>query len=216
MILADPKTREEWLKLRLKGIGGSEAGAVLGCNKYKTNIDVFREKTGTPSNFKGNAATEYGTSAEEHIRNLFMLDHPEYSLEHHEYRMYANDNMPFIYATLDGELTRKSDGLKGILEVKTTQIHNPIQWRDWEGDLPMPQSYYCQLLHQLSATGWQFATMVVQIKYHKNGEMIKSIREHTIHRCDVLEDIAYLEEKEQLFWDCVLKKQEPNLILPSI
>ena len=41
MILADPKNREEWLKLRLKGIGGSDAGAVLGCNKYKTNIDVF-------------------------------------------------------------------------------------------------------------------------------------------------------------------------------
>ena len=28
-----PKTREEWLYDRLKGIGGSDVGAVLGLNK---------------------------------------------------------------------------------------------------------------------------------------------------------------------------------------
>lgn len=215
MILADPKSHDEWLKCRLHGIGGSDAGAVLGCNKYKSNVDVFQEKTGKPNNFQGNAATEYGKAAEEHIRELFMLDHPEYSLKYHEYRMYANDKMPYIYATLDGELTRKSDGLKGVLEVKTAQILNSIQWQDWGND-GIPQSYYCQLLHQLSATGWKFATLVAQIKYYKQGQMIKTVREHTIYRCEVLNDIEYLENKEELFWECVQKKQQPNLILPEI
>ena len=31
-----PATHEEWLDNRLKGIGGSDAGSVLGMNKYKS------------------------------------------------------------------------------------------------------------------------------------------------------------------------------------
>ena len=39
--------REEWLKVRkCQGIGGSEAGAVLGVNKYQTNLDLWELKTG--------------------------------------------------------------------------------------------------------------------------------------------------------------------------
>jgi Phage-related protein, predicted endonuclease len=44
MILYDPQTREEWLKCRCRGIGGSDAGAVIGVNKYKTNVDLWAEK----------------------------------------------------------------------------------------------------------------------------------------------------------------------------
>jgi len=36
----------EWLKAREMGIGGSDASAVVGMNPYKTNIDLFEEKTG--------------------------------------------------------------------------------------------------------------------------------------------------------------------------
>lgn len=108
MILYDPQNRDEWLQCRAKGIGGSDAGSVLGINKYKTNVALYREKAGIErNNFTGNAATEYGKAAESHIREMFLLDHPEYASEYHEYRMHANDLYQFIYATLDGELTEK-------------------------------------------------------------------------------------------------------------
>lgn len=35
----------EWLKERQKGIGGSDVGAILGVNKYKTPFEVYLDKT---------------------------------------------------------------------------------------------------------------------------------------------------------------------------
>ena len=149
MILYDPKTREAWLKLRLNGIGGSDAGTVLGLNKYKTNIELWEEKTGrAKSEFTGNEATRYGHDAEEHIRALFHLDHPDLNLDYHEFRMHGNEKYPFMYATLDGELT--GYGKKGILEIKTATIQNNGQWSEWENRIP--DTYYAQVVHQLTVT----------------------------------------------------------------
>ena len=133
MILYDPQTRDEWLKCRCRGIGGSDAGAVLGVNKYKTNVDLWAEKTHKKPHpeIKNNSAVEYGKNAEKLIRELYKLDYPENTVEYHEYRMYANDKHNFIYATLDGEIVRP-DGTKGILEIKTCTIQNPRQWKEWE------------------------------------------------------------------------------------
>ena len=46
MILFDPESREEWLKCRKSGIGGSDAGSVAGLNKYKSNVKLWNEKAG--------------------------------------------------------------------------------------------------------------------------------------------------------------------------
>ena len=42
----DGKNHKEWLKNRTYGIGGSDASAIVGMNPYKTNIELFEEKTG--------------------------------------------------------------------------------------------------------------------------------------------------------------------------
>lgn len=214
MILFDPKNREEWLKCRMKGIGGSDAGAILGLNKYKTNVELWREKAGIKKNeFRGNAATEYGKSAEEYIRNLFMLDHPEYTLEYHEYRMHANDTYQFIYATLDGELTEKS-GRKGVLEIKTSTINNPMQWKEWDDKIP--DCYYCQILHQLVATKFDFVWLRAYIRYYKNNELRVMIKEYYFEKKDVIEDIMELVQAEIKFWDSLQRREEPALVLPEI
>ena len=46
MILADPTTREEWLKARTQGIGGSDAGCIVGANPWKSARQLWKEKTG--------------------------------------------------------------------------------------------------------------------------------------------------------------------------
>lgn len=38
-------SREDWLKVRKTGIGGSDAGAVCGLNPYSSAMKVFRDKT---------------------------------------------------------------------------------------------------------------------------------------------------------------------------
>ena len=215
MILADPKTREEWLDSRKKGIGGSDAASILGLNKYKTNVELWRQKAldEKPPDISDKSAVWYGKHAEEHIRALYMLDNPLNEYSYHEFRMYANEEYPFIYATLDGEIT-EINGKKGILEIKTTTIQNQNQWKGW--DERIPENYYVQVLHQLLATGWEFVVLAAYIRYYHNDELRASYRTYRINRKDVEEELEYLKNKEIEFWKSVTSKQEPPLILPEI
>ncbi len=215
MLILKPQNREEWLNLRLKGIGGSDAGTVIGLNKYKTNVQLWEEKTGItiPGDISDKPAVNFGKLAEPHLRVLFHLDYPEYDLDYHEFYMYINDEYPFIFATLDGELTDKN-GKKGILEIKTCTIQNSNQWNDWDDKLP--DTYYTQLIHQLAATGWDFAILRAYIRYYKNGVLRVTMREYRIERSDVQADIDYLMQRESSFWKNVTNKTRPALILPEI
>ncbi|MBO5163217.1 MAG: YqaJ viral recombinase family protein [Ruminococcus sp.] len=215
-MILKPENREEWLKLRLNGIGGSDAGTVIGVNKYKTNVQLWEEKTGitVPEDISDKPAVNFGKHAEPHLRELFRLDYQkEYDLDYHEFYMYVNDSYPFIFATLDGELTDKG-GKKGILEIKTVTIQNAMQWAEWEDKIP--DTYYAQILHQLAATGWEFAILRAYIRYYKNGVLKVTMRKYTIERNDVQADIDYLIQRESAFWKDVTRKTRPALILLEI
>lgn len=210
-----PETHDEWLEQRKIGIGGSDAGTVLGVNKYKSNVELWLEKTGQsePEDISDKPAVKFGKFAEQHLRELFKQDFPDYKVDYHEFWMYQNDKYPFIYATLDGELTAP-DGSKGILEIKTTTIQNKSQWDEWEDKIP--DSYYAQVLHQLVATGWNFAVLKAYIRYYKDGELRVSIRHYRIDRKDAEADMQYLIECESKFWASVKSKTRPALLLPEI
>lgn len=209
------ESREEWLKARLNGIGGSDAGAVIGLNKYRSNVDLWNEKTGraTAEDISDKPAVLFGKTAEPLIRELFRLDHSDYEVDYHEFWIYRNDSRPHIFATLDGELTDRN-GRRGILEIKTCTIQNPGQWDEWKNQIP--QSYYVQILHQLAATGWEFAVLRAYIRYYRDGDLRVSIREYNFDRLEVEEDIRFLIDWEDEFWECVKNDKCPALILPSI
>lgn len=210
------ESRDEWLKARQKqGIGGSEAGCVLGMNKYQSNVELWELKTGKREapDLSNNAAVQFGKFAEPLLRELFKQDYPEYAVDYHEFWMYVNDKFPFIFATLDGEITAP-DGSRGILEIKTTTIQNRSQWDDWDDKIP--DSYYVQILHQLAATGWDFAILKAYIRYHVDGEVRVTIRHYRIDKKDVQEEINFLIQQEALFWDAVKNDRRPPLILPNI
>ena len=76
--------------------------------------------------------------------------------------MRYNRDYPFIFATLDGELTEKATGRKGVLEIKTTEIMKSEQYDKWKDRIP--QNYYIQVIHQLLATGFDFAVIKAQLK----------------------------------------------------
>lgn len=212
-MILKPKDKDEWLRLRQKtGIGGSDAGTVLGLNPWCSNVQLYRYKMGidTPPDISDKPAVIFGKVAEEHIRELFRLDYPLFDLDYHEFWMYCNDAYPWQFATLDGELTDEI-ARRGILEIKTTTIQNKSQWDEWENGIP--QRYYAQILHQLSATGWDFAILRGYIRYYKNGEFRAAVRDYKIERRDVLEDIAYLREQEMHFMDCVKNRKPPAAII---
>lgn len=213
-MILKPTDRKSWLAARRQGLGGSDAGAAIGANKYKSNVELWREKTGItePEDISDKPAVKFGKEAEQHIRALFMLEHPEFVVDYHEFYMYLNDTYPFIYATLDGELTDEN-GRRGILEIKTATIQNAAGWAEWVDGIP--QSYYAQVLHQLAATGWSFVIVFAYLRAPYQGNIARII-ERRIDRTDVKNDIAYLIEQEAAFWQAVKDKKQPPRLLPEI
>lgn len=205
---------DEWLNAR-HGIGGSDASAVLGMSPYKTNVELWEEKRNirTPYDISDKDYVKYGHDAEPLIRGLFTLDHPEYDVEYYDNNMIRNEKYPWSHASLDGELTDQ-DGRRGILEIKTTNILNPMQRQNW--DRRIPDNYYIQVVHYLLVTEYDFVELRAQLKSKWKGEITLSTRDYHIERSEVLEDIEMLKEEEEQFWHKVLKRQRPYLILPEI
>ncbi|PKF08351.1 YqaJ viral recombinase family protein [Macrococcoides caseolyticum] len=145
-------THEEWLKARQSGIGGSDAGTILGVNKWKSKTQLFFEKVNPELKqqvdnefiYWGNVledvvAKEFETRTGKKVRkNNKMLRHPE-----HE----------FMLANLDRVIV----GEKALLECKTTSQYNIDQWKDDE----IPASYLCQIQHYMAVTGYEKAYIAV-------------------------------------------------------
>lgn len=214
-----PRTHEEWLQERKRGLGASDAGTIIGVNKWKSNVELWREKVGIqePEDISHKSYVQYGHDAEPHLRALFALDHPELRVTYESpYKMIFSDELPFLFATPDGELEELATGRLGGLEIKTTEIMHPRQWAEWKGRIP--DQYFAQVCHQFLATGWDFIYLLAQIKWTtKEGEKRKDIREYPITRNEVLESMDYLKDMETAFWNNnVLPKKEPGLLLPGI
>lgn len=208
------KDREEWLKNRDR-IGGSDASAIVGMNPYRTNIELWQIKTGqlVPEDISEQPYVKYGTKAEQHLRELFKLDFPEYQVFYEENNMWLNDRFPFAHASLDGWLIDQ-DGRKGIWECKTTNILQSMQKEKWNHRIP--DNYYIQLLHYFMVTEFDFAVLKAQLKSEFNGEIYLQTKHYKIERTDVEEDIKFLESSERKFWKQVQDRKRPDLILPGI
>ena len=63
--------KEEWLKLRKNGIGGSDAGAVCGVNPYRSALDVFIDKTTDAISDFDNEAMRQGRDLENYVAQRF-------------------------------------------------------------------------------------------------------------------------------------------------
>lgn len=208
-------SEKEWLSGRMNGIGGSDASAIVGRNDYKTNIELFEEKIGrrASEDIANKPYVIYGKKAEEHIRELFKLDYPEYDVEHHEFRILQNIQYPFMQASLDGELTDQ-DGRKGILEIKTTNILQSIQKEKWNDRIP--DNYYLQVLHYLLVTGYEFVVLRAHLISRLDNDVRTHAKHYFIERNEVQEDLEYLLQEEIKFWKYVESGRKPPLILPEL
>lgn len=208
------ETFAQWLDAR-HGIGGSDASAVMGLNPYKTNEELWMEKTGQliPEDISDKDYVKYGHDAEPLLRELFALDFPEYKVEYYGDNMIRNEKYLWAHASLDGELV-DSDGRRGILEIKTTNILQSMQLEKWKEQIP--DNYYIQVLHYLLVTEYDFVELKAQLKSSWKGEIRLQTKHYHIERKDVAEDIKLLKKEEERFWQMVERKQKPALILPEI
>lgn len=184
---------DDWHELRAKRIGGSDVGAILGVNPYKSIVDVYVDKT-EGSDFKGNNATYWGHVLEGTVLKEFSNRHKELIVYEVPYSV-VND---FLIANLDGALKDKETGDYGVLEIKTTSVWNR---REWEEDI-IPQSYYAQIQHYLMLTGYKFAYVAVLI----GGNEYKEFK---VERSE--EDIELIRNKSTEFYNENLLKKIPPM-----
>ena len=129
--------REEWLRERKTYLGGSDLGAVIGVNKYKTALDVYLEKTSEFVEEANNNATYWGNVLEDVVAQEYskrvnlpvevetkLLRHPE-----HE----------FLAANIDRWVGNK----EYVLECKTAGFMMSKEWGE-EGSDSIPESYLIQ------------------------------------------------------------------------
>lgn len=209
-------SRAEWLEHRKNYIGGSDASCIVGMNPYKSNVELWEEKTGKKQaeDISDKPYVKYGTEAEKYLRELFALDYPQYSVSYVDNNSVLNDKYPFAAASLDGFLTEKETGKRGVWECKTTNILQSMQKEKWKNRIP--DNYFIQVLHYLMVTEFDFAVLKAQLKYDYDGDIFLTTKHYLIEREEVQEDIEFLEKAERKFFECIKEDRQPNLVLPVI
>lgn len=207
----DYPDRESWLSNRNKSIGASEIAFACGISNFKTVVELWEEKTGRkkPNDISFDERVDYGTKAEQYLRELFKLKHKkDFIVNYNPFRVYHNEENPFLTCTPDGEIIRLSDNAKGLYECKTVLVNSKTTLDEWKGKIP--NVYYCQICQQLYCTGFTFAVLNAELRFPDNSA---EIREYEIQRQSAENDIAWLVGKGKEFWRCVTDNKRPSLSL---
>ena len=149
-----PETREEWLENRMKGIGGSDAGAILGFNPYKSPYYLWCEKTGRIGSQPDSEAMRQGRDLEDYVARRWM--EATGKKVHKSGFSYQSKEHPYMLANVDRLVVGENAGL----ECKTASALTRTKYD--KGDIPA--SYYAQCMHYMAVTGmdrWYIAIVVL-------------------------------------------------------
>lgn len=191
--------RETWVRSFDNRIGASEIAIICGFANYKSPVDLWKEKTGRKKadDISDDELVSYGKEAEQYLRALFALKHRhKFDVDYHPYRVYYNDETPYLTATLDGELIEKDTGRRGIYECKTCLIQSRQALESWHSQIP--QKYYCQVCQQLYTTGYYYAVVNAELRFTDGNA---EIREYYIERADIEDDIKYVVSQGSEWWN---------------
>ena len=116
----------EWLAWRRKGIGGSDAAAILGISPWRTARDLYDDKLGIASaqDDTGNwVALEMGHLLEDLVARIFSqkTGYPIFQIK----KMFRSPRHPCMLADVDYFVTLP-DGSTAILEIKPTTMPGAI------------------------------------------------------------------------------------------
>lgn len=197
LVSTNTLSREEWLQVRKKGLGSSDAAAAVGLNPYQSQLELWLVKTGRDGNLPKDDPNDesspmyWGTLLEPIVAAHYtkrtglkvrrvnsVLQHPEHN---------------WLLANIDREVLGSSE--VSILECKTAGLHGSKLWRDG-----VPEYVQLQVQHQLAVTGKAAADVAVLL----GGQ---ELQVHRVVRDDKL--IARLLELEARFWAYVESDTPP-------
>lgn len=171
-------TREDWLKARRRGIGGSDAAAVCGVNPHRSALSVYLDKIGEAPEEDAGERAYWGTILEDVVARHYAKVNPGVKVRRVNYMMIDPDR-PYMLANVDREVLK--NGTRYGYEGKTTDAKNAPQW----GCDAVPGPYIYQVQHYMSVTGWPYfdiacligGNFYVQRRIERDEELIRFIRD---------------------------------------
>ena len=182
-------TKEEWLRARGAGIGGSDASSVLGFSPYRSSISVYLEKVHYVNLAKGLEdkdiyesldAVNEGSYKMELSKKLEDFVAREFSLitgkkVRNVNGILKNDKYPFALANINKAVV----GEKAFLQCKVTNSFNKKEWSK-----TVPIHYQIQMNHYMAVTGASHCYVAALIgneelvihKLERDKEMIDEIK----------------------------------------
>lgn len=165
--------REEWLRLRKQGIGGSDAGAIAGLNPCCSPMKVYLDKISPEFDGQDSEAMRVGRDLEEYTAMRFT-EATGLKVRRSNY-MYQSMSHPFMIADVDRLIVGEDAGL----ECKTCSAFHADQWKDRN----VPVHYLIQVLHYMAVTGrkaWYIAVLILgvgfqYVKIERDEEMIRDL-----------------------------------------
>lgn len=126
-ILARTKdlSREEWLRIRTQGIGGSDVSILAGINPYKSIYELWKEKTGQSEPSEGQSEFAYFGSVLEPIVKAEFMKRTGLKVRAKNMILQSTD-YPFMIADLDGIIN--DNGEACVFEAKTASEYKLSEW----------------------------------------------------------------------------------------
>jgi putative phage-type endonuclease len=192
MIPTADMPRETWLAERRKGIGGSDAAAIVGLSPWATPYTVYMDKLGLLPEKEDSEAMRQGRDLEEYVAQRFTESTGK-RVQRCNY-MACSKQYPFARADIDRRVIGENAGL----ECKVTATLDIGQFHGVE----FPERYYAQCVHYLAVTGaerWYLAVLVLG-----RGFFV-----FTLERNEA--EIAALMAAEADFWEKVENQTPPDI-----
>lgn len=185
-----PEGREAWLQERRKGIGGSDAAAILGLNPWRSPFQVYLEKIGEAPEYEPGEPAYWGTILEDIVAAEFTK-RTGLKVQRVNKILWSSEH-PFMLANIDRRIVGTHHGL----EAKTTSAWNRDEWSAEAA----PIQYVIQCQHYMAVTGWPLWHLAVLI----GGQQYLGT---TVERDESL--IADIIQAEAAFWECVQTRTPP-------
>lgn len=185
-------SREDWLRARKLGIGGSDAGAVVGLDPYKSAMTVYYDKTGDDIEVIDNEAMRQGREFEQYVAMRFCEETGKKVRRANG--LFCHDDHDFMIADFDRLVVGENAGL----ECKTCSPYSAEKWMN--GNIPL--HYQIQVYHYMAvmdADAWYIAVLI----YGREFKFYRIERDLSVEK-----DLINIEKR---FWEeNVMKRVIPE------
>ena len=210
----DDLSRSEWLELRKKGIGGSDAGVIMGVSKWQSPYSLWANKRGLTEDSVAGDAAKWGNRLERAVAEAYaeqtgdavvswpvmLQGDEEWQLSNVDF--FIVEPSEFAEAGKVTDVTIEPIQINAILEIKTTGIAGRAS-QEWN-DGRVPITYLYQGMHYCLTT--RVTQKVVFACLMGGAGLI--IREREYSDADLLG----LYTAEKAFWAKVQSEEEPEVI----